>query len=142
METTMQLEEKIAGYFKANSSGVTAVYIFGSQASAKSTPSSDVDIAILFDKNDTGFVRAGIEDVLMRLPRVLKRDVHPVAMNLIGEVLLKQILKKGRCLLVNDARKLAEFKMRGLSRIAAFSYYHKKMQAGLIRRVLEAKPSG
>jgi hypothetical protein len=32
--------------------------------------------------------------------------------------------------------------MRGLSRIAAFSYYHKKMQAGLIRRVLETRPSG
>jgi predicted nucleotidyltransferase len=136
------MEEKIAEYFKANSSGIIAVYIFGSQASAKSTSCSDVDIAILFDKKDLGFVRAGIEDVLVRLPRVLKRDVHPVAMNSIGEVLLKQIFNKGRCLLVNDPRKLAEFKMRGLSRIAAFSYYHKKMQAGLIRRVLEASPSG
>jgi predicted nucleotidyltransferase len=138
----MQLEEKIADYFKANSSGVTAVYIFGSQASAKSTPGSDVDIAILFDNDDQNLIRSGIEAVLVELPRILKKDVHPVAMNLIGEVLLKQILKRGRCLLVNDPRKLAEFRMRALSRIAAFSYYHKKMQAGLIRRVLEAKPSG
>ena len=47
----MHLEETIADYFKANSSGITAVYIFGSRASGKNTPGSDVDIAVLFDEN-------------------------------------------------------------------------------------------
>jgi predicted nucleotidyltransferase len=119
---------------------VVAVYIFGSQACGKSTPGSDVDIAVLFDTNDPDDIRAGIEAVLTGLPRVLKKDVHPVAMNMTGEALLKQILSKGRCLLVNDRRKLSEFKMVALARIAAFGYYHKRMQAGLVRRVLEAGP--
>jgi hypothetical protein len=39
-------------------------------------------------------------------------------------------------------RKLSEFKMTAYARIAGFNYYLKKMQAGLIRRVLEAAPGG
>ena len=39
-------------------------------------------------------------------------------------------------------RKLAEFKMIAYAGIAGFNYYFKKMQEGLIRRVLEAAPSG
>jgi hypothetical protein len=63
-------------------------------------------------------------------------------MNFASEALLKQILGKGRCLLVADSRKLAEFRMVAYARIAGFYYYLKKMQSGLIRRVLEAAPSG
>jgi predicted nucleotidyltransferase len=138
----MHLEETIVHYFKANSSGITAAYIFGSQASGKCVPSSDVDIAVLFDRNDPDFIRSRIEEILLQLPRSLRKDVHPVAMNFASEALLKQIFAKGKCLLVNDSRKLAEFNMIAYARIAGFSYYLEKMQAGLIRRVLEAAPSG
>jgi predicted nucleotidyltransferase len=138
----MHLEETIAEYFKQNSSGIVAVYIFGSQATGKSSSGSDVDIAVLFDRCDPVFVHSRTAEILVQLPRLLRKDVHPVAMNSAGEVLLKQIFGKGRCLLVNDARKLAEFKMLAYTRIAGFNYYLKKMQAGLIRKVLEAAPHG
>jgi predicted nucleotidyltransferase len=138
----MHLEETIADYFKANSTGITAVYIFGSQASGRCIPSSDVDIGVLFDRNDADYIRSRIEKFVVQLPRLLKKDVHPLAINFAGEVLLKQIFAKGKCLLVTDLRKLAEFKMIAYARIAGFDYYLKKMQAGLIRRVLEAAPSG
>jgi uncharacterized protein len=138
----MHIEEKIADYFKENSSEVTAVYLFGSQASGKPSSGSDVDIAVLFDRYDPIFVHSRTAEILVQLPRLLRKDVHPVAMNSAGEVLLKQIFCKGRCLLVNDARKLAEFKMHAYSRIAGFNYYLKKMQSGLVRRVLEAAPRG
>jgi uncharacterized protein len=138
----MHIEETIAGYFKENSFGITAVYIFGSQASGKSTSGSDVDIAVLFDRCDPVFVHSRTAEILVQLPRLLRKDVHPVAMNSASEALLKQIFGKGRCLLVKDARKLAEFKILAYTRIAGFNYYLKKMQAGLIRRVLEAAPRG
>lgn len=138
----MYLEEAIAGYFKANSAGITAVYIFGSQASGGSLEGSDVDIGILFDRNDPDYIRSRIEECIAQLPRVLRKDVHPVAINFAGEVLLKQIFAKGKCLLANDLRKLAEFKMVAYARIAGFDYHLRKMQAGLIRRVLAAKPIG
>lgn len=83
-----------------------------------------------------------MDEILLNLPKLLRKDIHPVAMNSASEALLKQIFSKGRCLLVNDSRKLAEFKMIAYARIAGFNYYLKKMQEGLIRRVLEAAPSG
>lgn len=138
----MRFDDPIADYFNANSSGVIAVYIFGSQASAKSTPKSDVDIAVLFDHSNPDFIHSRMDEILLQLPKLLRKDIHPVAMNSASEALLKQIFAKGRCLLVNDSRKLAEFKMIAYARIADFNYYLKKMQAGLIRRVLEAAPSG
>jgi predicted nucleotidyltransferase len=138
----MHLEETIADYFKANSAEITAVYIFGSQASGRSLAGSDVDIGVLFDRNDADYIRSRIEKFVVQLPRLLKKDVHPLAINFAGEVLLKQIFAKGKCLLVTDLRKFAEFKMVAYARIAGFDYYLKKMQAGLIRRVLEAAPSG
>ena len=138
----MHLEETIADYFKANSYGTAAVYIFGSQASGKCIPSSDVDIAVLFDRCDPDFIRSRMDEILLRLPKLVRKDVHPVVMNSASEALLKQIFAKGRCLLVHDSSKLAEFKMIAYARIAGFNYYLKKMQAGLIRRVLEAAPSG
>jgi hypothetical protein len=79
---------------------------------------------------------------MLRLPKLLRKDLHPVVMNSASETLLKQIFGKGRCLLVNDSRKLAEFKMIAYARIADFNCYLKKMQMRLIRRVLEAAPSG
>jgi uncharacterized protein len=138
----MHLEETIADYFKTNSAGITAVYIFGSQASGKCTPSSDVDIAVLLDRSDPDYIHSRMDEILLELPKLLRKDIHPVAMNSASEALLKQIFSKGRCLLVNDSRKLAEFKMVAYARIAGFNYYLKKMQAGLVRRVLEAAPNG
>jgi len=138
----MQLDKAITDYFKANSFGIVAVYLFGSQASGKSIPTSDVDVAVLLDRSDADFADSCMNQMMIQLPKLLRKDIHPVIMNSASEMLLKQIFGKGRCLLVNDSRKLAEFKMLAYSRIASFNYYLKKMQAGLIRRVLEAAKRG
>jgi predicted nucleotidyltransferase len=138
----MHLEQAIVEYFRVNGSGIIAVYLFGSQASGQTIPGSDVDLAVLFDRSDPDFISSKIEEILLQLPQLLRKDVHPLAMNFASEARLKQIFGKGRCLFVADSRKLAEFKMLAYARIAGFGYYLKKMQSGFIRRVLEAAPSG
>jgi predicted nucleotidyltransferase len=132
----MRLDETIKAYFRADGAGIVAVYLFGSQAAGKDAPGSDVDIAVLFDSIDKESIRSRIEGILVQLPRVLRRDIHPVAMNSASEALLAQIFSKGRCLLVNDPSRLSEFRMVAYARIAGFSHYRKKMQDGLIRRVM------
>jgi predicted nucleotidyltransferase len=132
----MRLTETIAAYFGEHGEGIVAVYLFGSHALDRSKPGSDVDIAILFDSNDRGTIRTRTEDILLNLPRAVRREVHPVALNLAGEALLRQVFSNGKCLLVNDSRKLAEFRMLAYSRIAGFSHYRKKMQEGFIRRIM------
>lgn len=137
----MLFDDQIADYFKKKP-GIVAVYLFGSHASGSDVPESDVDISVLFDRNDPDYIHSLMDEILLNLPKLLRKDIHPVAMNSASEALLKQIFAKGRCLLVKDSRKLAEFRMIAYARIAGFNYYLKKMQAGLIRRVLEAAPSG
>ena len=137
----MHLQETIAAYFQANPSGIIAVYIFGSQASGTCNRSSDVDIAVLFDRSDPDFMHGRLEQILVELSKPLRKDVHPVIMNSAGEALLKQIFSKGRCLLVNDSRRLAEFKMTAYARIAGFDYYLKRLQTGFLRRISEVAPS-
>ncbi len=54
-----------------------------------------------------------------------------------GEVLLKQILNKGRPVLIKNPSFEKKFKMTALSQIADFNFYLGKMQSGLKRKILE-----
>jgi predicted nucleotidyltransferase len=142
-EASMQIENSLTDYFRTQAPGVAAAYLFGSQTSGGGTPTSDVDIAVLFAGTDRESMQQQVEEILSALSRLLRRDIHPVIMNSAGEALLKQILSKGRCIFVSDERKLAEFKMVAYARIADFHHrYLKRMQAATIRRVLEAGAHG
>jgi len=132
----MTLRDKIVNYFSTACSDVVAVYLFGSQASGKSKKDSDVDIGILFADDNPDLISKCIDGVLVNLPRLIRKDVHPVVMNRAGEELLKQIFGRGECVLVNDQNKLAHFRMTAYSKIADFSYYRNRMQKGLIRNIM------
>jgi hypothetical protein len=58
-------------------------------------------------------------------------------MDFAGEELLKQIFRKGKCLVVNDSKKMAYFKMIAFTKIANFHYYRSQMQSGVVRKVME-----
>ena len=131
-----KLEENIRVYFR-DKKEVIAVYLFGSHAKGKERPLSDIDVGILLDKNDRDFLKERRKDYTIELGRALRKDIHPVILNLAGEELLKQIFSKGKCILINDARKLALYRMVMFARIADFAYYRSQMQSGLIRKVME-----
>ena len=57
-------------------------------------------------------------------------------LNSASEVLLKQIFKKGKCVLVNNAKELSRKKMVMFTDMADFAYYQGKLQLGLIRKVM------
>jgi predicted nucleotidyltransferase len=132
----MNTAKLLRQYFQESGAGISAVYLFGSRARGGAGAASDADIAILFESNDPGTVQLKIQEILKQLPRVLKTDVHPVALNFAGETLLSQIFSKGKCILVNDPKRFAEFRMVAYARIAGFSYYRRKMQEGFVRRVM------
>jgi len=130
------LIEKIRSYF-AGKDEVVAVYLFGSHAEGKARRSSDVDIGILLNPNDSDAFLEKQTEYLKELGRLLRKDIHPVILNTAGEMLMQQIFVKGKCILDNEHRKHAEFRMVMFSRIAAFSDYRKQMQAGLIKNIME-----
>jgi predicted nucleotidyltransferase len=130
-----RLIEKLTAYFNTKSD-IIAVYLFGSYARGKEHPSSDIDIGLLFDTRDTSLITKKTDMVMIGLSRNLRKDIHPVILNLSGEELLRQVFQKGKCILVKNPKKLARYKMTTFSRIADFAYYKNQMQSGLIRNIM------
>jgi len=128
------LEDRIKDYFR-NREKVAAVYLFGSHAAGKERAGSDVDIAILFQIRNPDVIGDSIDRYLVELTRLLKKDIHPIVLNSAGEVLLKQIIRKGKYIVVNDPRHLAFFRVAAYAKIFDFSHYNDLIQSGLIKSV-------
>jgi len=111
--------------------------LFGSYANGNARPCSDLDLAILFGSRDRVIINRRLEQYLIDLSRILRKDAHLTATNFASEELLKQIFKKGNCLIVNDSKKLAYFTMIAYSKIVNFHYYRDQFQAGIVRKVME-----
>jgi len=136
-----EVESIIAAYFE-NKKDVSAVYLFGSYAAGKQKPFSDIDIGILL-KHDVMKTAAGKQTAcIIELGRMLRKDVHPVILNTAGETLLEQIFKYGKCILVNDEKEYAKFRMISLSKILDFSYSRSQIQSVFLNRMLEGNPDG
>ncbi len=130
------IENQIKSFFE-NEKDIVAVYLFGSYASGKVRSCSDIDLAILFDSRNRAAINRRLDKYLIDLSRMLRKDTHLTAMDFASEGLLKQIFKKGKCIIVNDTKIMAYFKMIAYSKIAGFYYHHRKMQSGIIRKVME-----
>ena len=130
-----ELIEKLTVYFDAKPE-IIAVYLFGSYAKGKEHRSSDIDIGLLFETMDPFLIKKLADTVMIDLSRILRKDIHPVILNLAGEELLRQIFLKGKCILDKNPKKLVRFKMTTFSRIADFAYYKDQMQSGLIRNIM------
>ena len=130
------VENQIKSYFEIEKD-LVAVYLFGSYASGKARSYSDIDLAILFDSRNRAAINRRLDRYLTDLARILRKDIHLTAMDFAGEELLKQIFKKGKCIIVNDTKIMAYFKMIAYSKIAGFHYYRRKMQSGIVRKVME-----
>lgn len=130
------MESTIKEYFAAKEE-IAAVYLFGSFAAGTNAPMSDVDIAILFRREYMSSADSFIVNYGVELGRRLRKDIHPVILNQAGEVLLKQVLRKGKPVLVKDHKADKLFKMIAVARIADFEVYLQAMQAGLKKKILE-----
>jgi predicted nucleotidyltransferase len=131
-----ELIEKLIAYFKMKPN-LIAVYLFGSYAKGKEHHSSDIDIGLLFDTRNPVLLNTEVDTVMLDLSRILRKDIHPVILNLAGEELLRQVFLKGKCIFVRDSKKLAHYKMIAFSRIVDFAYYKNQMQIGLIRNIMK-----
>lgn len=130
------LTARLTEYFKEKPE-IIAVYLFGSRATQKKDPSSDVDVGILLDSIDRLMEMEKRSQYMLDLANILRKEIHPVILNTAGEELMRQIFAKGKCILVKDQKKLALFKMTMFARIADFGYYRNQMQSGLVKSIME-----
>jgi len=130
----LQLHNAIRLYCESKQ-GVSACYLFGSYASGKNRPGSDLDLAFLvspdLDMRQIDQFRSG---VIIELGRLTRLDIHPLIMNTAGELVLGQIFAKGICLFQRNDDYLKRFRRRKMPMIAEFGYYVADMRAKLTGR--------
>lgn len=118
-----EIADIVAAYC-AERSEIVACYLFGSQASGKARPDSDVDLAFLL--NDS-FDRSKSFDLRIQyatdLSRRLRMEVDTVLLNDANEVLSGQIFSRGMVVYGDDTPELRAFRRSKLPMIAEFSYY-------------------
>ena len=89
--------EKIRGY-AIGRKDIIAIYVFGSAATGKNRPGSDIDLAVMVAGVFSGMARVEMETTLSNL---LHRDVDLVVFGQATPLLQHQILKYGR--LIHEA---------------------------------------
>ena len=130
------LEQAIIDYFKSDPE-VAAVYLFGSHATGKNRPISDVDLGILLMLECKTSDHELKDKYIIQLGRILRKDIHPVIMNRSNEVLLKQIMDRGKCILLNDAEFHHQFKAISITKIIDYNFYLKQFHSALKKKVMK-----
>jgi predicted nucleotidyltransferase len=136
-----QLQTTIANYF-LNRKEIVAIYLFGSQATGRQRPFSDVDVGVILQHAELDNASELHGKYTMALGRLLRKDVHIVILNTAGEVLLKQVFTKGGCIHVNDAKALRHFKMKSYAMIADFGFLLDKLQTGFRNQIMKERLNG
>ncbi len=119
-----QLKVKLAPLFLKYHDEIVAAYLFGSMAKGATSPSSDIDIAVLAGDSDK---RKGA-DLKIRLYsdlcRTLKRnDIDVVLLNLSGNLILNdEIVRHGMVLYTADVDTRDEFEVTVQHRCTDFKF--------------------
>ena len=91
---------------------VVAVYLFGSQARGTATPSSDVDVAVLYRDPPEQGLQALSLPLEGELERSLRAAVQAVTLNTAPLDLVHRVLRDVHLLLERDAARRVAFEVR------------------------------
>jgi predicted nucleotidyltransferase len=132
------MSEKISEYF-SDDENVIAVYVFGSHARGRAKASSDVDVAVLLEKNPEFDYRL---KVMAELGELLQRPVDVVSLRQCGLVLQRQVLKYGVLVFEGDSRKRKAFEIISRKKYFDFQPYHRHYVAKMKERLLKGAGNG
>ncbi|MFZ5590812.1 MAG: type VII toxin-antitoxin system MntA family adenylyltransferase antitoxin [Bacillota bacterium] len=125
---------------------VVAMYLFGSHATGKSTPLSDIDLAILLDHAvpTQNYFSKKLALLTTATALLQKEEVDLVILNQVPPSLAYRVLGKGRLLYENPRKKKQRigFQTRAISLYFDFLPVEKKLYAGLINRLRRGEYGG
>ena len=135
VDTLCRLFAKLLG----RQPSVVAAYLFGSVVSGRQRPGSDIDVALLIDREQfraASFDRKQLYDALLpELCRAVRGDVHLLILNDASLLAQVQVFEKGRLFYESDSQQLAEFRSSSISQYADFSYVMEKTRDGFQNRL-------
>jgi predicted nucleotidyltransferase len=109
--TTTPLEDRLRDRLRDAPAGVVCAYLFGSFARGEATSRSDVDVAVLFEKDPEPRLDAGPLDLEGELERALGRPVQLVVLNRAPADLVHRILRDGHVVLDRDRVRRIRFEV-------------------------------
>jgi len=119
-------------YFHKNDE-IIAAYLFGSFASGKATPSSDLDIALLIPPAENRMEGFQIRQRYHReISDLTDKNVDIVLLREAGEMLSYQILKFGDLIFERNRDSHRVFVAKRVIQCLDFQYYERIMQQGMI----------
>jgi hypothetical protein len=129
------MNKRIIHFFEAQEK-VIAVYLFGSYARGRAGDRSDIDLAILIDRDAKVDKFELKRNIMIGLSKILRKEIHLVILNTAGEVLSAQVFKHGKCLYNAKPGVLSKFSMVQFSKIADFAYLRNIMEKGFTRKIM------
>ncbi|WP_410509561.1 nucleotidyltransferase domain-containing protein [Methanosarcina hadiensis] len=134
-----QLEEKLSEFFSKENSVILA-YLFGSIARGEANCLSDIDIAVLFDKNLTKKEAFDLQLRLMvDLGDLLKtNNVNFVVLNESPLLLTFNIIRDG-VILKSEERERVHFETRIMSRYCDEEYYIERHMKRTVERMAKGR---
>lgn len=117
MDDTVDIEEmrtRLEGAFREQ--GVRLAYLFGSQATGRARPDSDVDVAVLFGDGvpPSDYNRRQLELIGAVMDAFGKNDVDVVILNEAPPLLAVEVLDHGKVLYNVDDALRVEFQVKAL----------------------------
>lgn len=107
-----RLTSELRRQLDAVSRPAVAAYLFGSEARGSAGSKSDVDLAILFEREPEPTLAGQPFELEARLVACLGRRVQIVALNRAPADLVHRVLRDGRLLIENDRSARIRFEVR------------------------------
>jgi predicted nucleotidyltransferase len=105
-------------------SAIDAAYLFGSAATGKTSPGSDLDVAVLL--NNASLDEFRLLAFLSSLERSCSCRADVVILNRAGEVLKYEVRRSGRLIFQRDASRRKKFEISGRKTYEDFLYLHRR----------------
>ncbi|MFQ5771020.1 MAG: nucleotidyltransferase domain-containing protein, partial [bacterium] len=133
----MGIEQKLTTYFSKQTE-VIAVYLFGSYAKGCSRANSDMDLAVLCDSDYGKEELFRLELKYFReLSKIIAKNLDIVLLNQAGELLVYEIVSKGRLIYQRNPRKRVDFEARRISDYLEFAPMMNRMINGMMNKLKE-----
>lgn len=126
-------QERLEQVFRE--SGVAVAYLFGSQATGRARPDSDVDVAVLFADPVTLRDEVRLEDRLAEALAVPKVDVLNLEHSRLE--LRGRVLEEGRLLFSDDEPRRVEYEVRTFKEWLDFRPWLDRMSRAFIAHVAQ-----
>lgn len=118
---------------------IIAAYVFGSQATGKAGPHSDVDVAVLLDED-----RQQDFDTLqfmVDLEKALNRNADLVLLNNAGEPIKHQVRRDGRIVFDRDPKRRKHWEIMSTKFYQDYLHLHAIYMQGM-KKALRSSPHG